>query len=340
MKRLTFLLAGSILISSCNQQSKTSDGNQETEVQNTEVTATTDSVASSKGDKKFDIETIPVSTADIGEFPFFTAPKGSRYINNVKVKAFDFIVVATEDRVFEVEGKVYRAWIHEEKKDGIEITNRYLLKSYEEAILAAGGVKIFEGELQGKRLEQYNKLVTYAGDDGSFIPNGGQQMVTYVIRRTDGNIYIILEKKDYATTSFQIVQEKPFQQTIKKITADDIVKDLSEKGKSILYINFAVDKSDITTDGKTVVDQIAKALKSDASLKIAIEGHTDNTGDGMHNKKLSNDRSLSVMNQLIENGIDKSRLSAKGFGAERPLVANDSEENKAKNRRVELIKTN
>jgi OOP family OmpA-OmpF porin len=339
MKKITFLLAGSLLALSCSQ-SKTSDGNQDAKVQNTESSSTIASAQTSTGNKKFDIESIPVSTIDIGEFPFFTAPKGAMYINNVKVKPFDFIVAATDDSLFEVEGKVFRAWIHEDKNGGIEISNRYLLKSYEDAILAAGGVKIFEGELNGDRLEQYNKLVTYAGDDGSFIPSGGQQMLTYVIRRNDGNVYVILEKKDFATTSLQIVQEKPFQQTIKKITADDIVKDLSEKGKSILYINFAVDKSVITTDGKAVVDQIAKALKNDTSLKIAIEGHTDNTGDGAHNKKLSDDRSLSVMNQLITNGIDKTRLSAKGFGAERPLVANDSEENKAKNRRVELIKVN
>lgn len=339
MKKLTFLLAGSLLILSCGQ-SKTSDANQEAVTANAETSATTGSASTTTGDKKFDIESISVSTKEIGEFPFFTAPKGGKYINNVKVKPFDFIVVATDDRVFEVEGKVFRAWIHEDKDAGVEISNRYLLKSYEDAILAAGGVKIFEGELNGQRLEQYNKLVTYAGDDGSFIPTGGQQMVTYAIRRDDGNVYIVLEKKDFATTSFQIVQEKPFQQTIKKITADDIVKDLSEKGKSILYINFAVDKSDVTNDGKAVVDQIAKALTTNTSLKIAIEGHTDNTGDGGHNKKLSNDRSLSVMNQLVANGIDKTRLSAKGFGAERPLVANDSEENKAKNRRVELIKVN
>jgi len=73
-------------------------------------------------------------------------------------------------------------------------------------------------------------------------------------------------------------------------------------------------------------------------LKIAIEGHTDNTGDAAHNKKLSGDRAHAVMKALIGQKIDKSRLSAKGYGAERPLVANDTEDNRAKNRRVELVK--
>src|SRR5690606_15348588 len=129
----------------------------------------------------------------------------------------------------------------------------------------------------------------------------------YVIRRNDGNVYIAMEKGGGSSTSIQIVQEKAFKQTIKKITSDDIVKDLNEKGKSILYINFDIDKSDIKPDGKEVVDQIAKALQQDASLKIAIEGHTDNTGDTAHNKKLSDNRANAVMQFLITAGIDKSR---------------------------------
>jgi len=116
------------------------------------------------------------------------------------------------------------------------------------------------------------------------------------------------------------------------------VKDLSEKGKSILYINFDVDQSTITTDGKEVVTQIAEALQKDKNVVIAIEGHTDNTGNAVHNKKLSNDRANSVLNALIADGIDKTRLSAIGFGSEKPLVDNNSDENKAKNRRVELVK--
>src|SRR5690606_10589214 len=136
-----------------------------------------------------------------------------------------------------------------------------------------------------------------------------EEIVTYVIRRNDGNIYIAMEKKDFPSSSIQIVQEKAFEQTITKITSDKIVKDLNETGKSILYINFDVDKSNIKSDGKEVVDQIAKALKQEASLKISIEGHTDNTGNAAHNKKLSDDRANAVMSALVTDGIDKSRLT-------------------------------
>lgn len=327
MKKYFIVLSTTFVLFSCNKKQE------DATVINNDIQATEETT---KDNKEFDINSIPVSTTDLGDFPFFTAPKDAKYINNVKPKDFDFIVFGTPNDLFEVEGKTFRAWIHPES--GKEISARYLFKSYEDAILKAGGVKVFEGNLEGERLEKYNQLVTYKGSDGTFIPSGDTKMVTYAINHTSGPIYIVYGLENNNTASIQIVQAEAFKQTIEKVTADKIVDDLSKSGKSILYINFDVDKSTLSGNGNEVVTEIASALKKDTNLKISIEGHTDNTGDAAHNKKLSTDRANSVVTALVNQGIDKSRLSAKGFGSEKPLVPNDSEENKAKNRRVELVK--
>ncbi len=73
-------------------------------------------------------------------------------------------------------------------------------------------------------------------------------------------------------------------------------------------------------------------------LRVSIEGHTDNVGDPAANKKLSSDRANAVMNALIAKGIDKSRLSSVGWGQEKPVADNGTDEGRAKNRRVEIVK--
>jgi len=86
------------------------------------------------------------------------------------------------------------------------------------------------------------------------------------------------------------------------------------------------------------VREIVAALKSAPALGIAIEGHTDNVGQAAANKSLSEKRAQSVMAAIVAGGIDAKRLSAAGFGQERPVADNRSEEGRAKNRRVELVR--
>ncbi len=77
-------------------------------------------------------------------------------------------------------------------------------------------------------------------------------------------------------------------------------------------------------------------MKKNPNYTLEIEGHTDNTGDAAKNMDLSQRRANTIKKYLVTKGIDEKRLTAQGFGDTRPLVPNDSEENKAKNRRVEF----
>jgi OOP family OmpA-OmpF porin len=123
-----------------------------------------------------------------------------------------------------------------------------------------------------------------------------------------------------------------------EVTASDMLKDLNDKGFVALYINFDVDKAVIKPESQPVIDQIVALLTENADLKVSIEGHTDNTGTAQRNKALSEQRAQSVMNAVMKGGIGKDRLSSKGWGQEKPMAGNDTDEGKAKNRRVEIVK--
>lgn len=113
---------------------------------------------------------------------------------------------------------------------------------------------------------------------------------------------------------------------------------LEKEGKLQLYINFESAKSELTGESTNIVDGLYQLLQAEKSLKISIEGHTDNGGDPKKNMELSQKRADAVLEALAARGIDRSRLKSAGWGAERPLTDNNTEDAKARNRRVEIVR--
>lgn len=104
-------------------------------------------------------------------------------------------------------------------------------------------------------------------------------------------------------------------------------------------IKFDVNKATIKPESMGTINYVVKMMKDHPELKFSVEGHTDSDGDDASNLKLSENRAKAVMDKLIEMGIDKSRLSYKGYGESVPVATNETSEGKAQNRRVEFIRT-
>jgi outer membrane protein OmpA-like peptidoglycan-associated protein len=132
-----------------------------------------------------------------------------------------------------------------------------------------------------------------------------------------------------------IVEKQLMEQVIK---AQDMLKALNTAGFISLNILFDTGKSTIKKESQPLVDQLYELLKANNGLKVSIEGHTDNTGTVEGNKTLSVSRSQAVLDALVSKGIDTTRLSSKGWGQEKPVADNKTEEGKSKNRRVEIVK--
>ncbi len=101
-------------------------------------------------------------------------------------------------------------------------------------------------------------------------------------------------------------------------------------------IFFDVDKSVLKPESITELNKLKTLLSNNLTLKIELGGHTDSDGDDKHNMILSDNRAKAVKDWLIENGIEASRLTHKGYGETQPIVENDTAEHKAQNRRTEV----
>jgi OOP family OmpA-OmpF porin len=152
-----------------------------------------------------------------------------------------------------------------------------------------------------------------------------------------GSTWIYIESKGafYYQT---IVTEKQMQQ---EVTADasSLSDEINKSGHAAVYgIHFDTGKAEIQPDSENALGEIAKLLEENGELKLLVEGHTDNQGGAAANQALSEKRAQAVVAWLVSHGVSAQRLSAKGFGSTKAIADNSTDDGRAKNRRVELVK--
>ncbi len=104
-------------------------------------------------------------------------------------------------------------------------------------------------------------------------------------------------------------------------------------------ILFAFNKSDLSSAAKQSLSEFAQSLVNNPSTDVTICGYTDNVGSYEANKKVSNQRALTVQQYLMESGVPTNRMTAQGFAWDNPVASNDTEAGRAQNRRVEIYIT-
>jgi len=162
----------------------------------------------------------------------------------------------------------------------------------------------------------------------------------------DGTFLVCLpSKKDYA---FSI--EKPWYLfhsenfSLKNVTGElknyhlDVPLEPIKVGNKVVLKNifFETDSYELKQESKAELNKLIEFLILNTKIKIEISGHTDNIGTAAHNDVLSENRAKSVYEYLAANGIEKNRMTYKGYGFNKPIASNDTEEGRALNRRTEF----
>jgi outer membrane protein OmpA-like peptidoglycan-associated protein len=176
------------------------------------------------------------------------------------------------------------------------------------------------------------------GDDGSYTA------VIKIDEEKPEDVMVSVNKKGNAFDS-KLIEKEDLVKTIEKkeiiTTTNDLDVKKIEVGQAytindILYDTRAFNLKDRS---KFILDGFARFLKSNPTIKVMIQGHTDNEGDDKKNMVLSDNRAKGVKEYLISQGVKANRLTSKGYGETKPTVENNSDANKAKNRRTDFVIT-
>jgi outer membrane protein OmpA-like peptidoglycan-associated protein len=173
------------------------------------------------------------------------------------------------------------------------------------------------------------------------VDEGGEQVVVPKKKEEqDKQRFVISATGDDMALNTQVIEADPDDiDGAETVRAEPVRVQKAKKGQSVRLndVNFATNSSILNSKSMLVIDELKRYLEAKPNMKIAIHGHTDNVGDPKENLQLSKDRAKEVMEYLIYEGIDPSRLTFEGFGETQPKVSNASESGRAINRRVEFV---
>jgi OOP family OmpA-OmpF porin len=261
----------------------------------------------------------PVRAQDqLTECPYFTAMP-SYELTNSDDKEFDAHRFFNGRGLVNVEGKLWSKY-YELKEGATQASELQIIRNYANALRAIGGTVLIDGTCEGAKCEDYEGWAFVSGKASK----NGKEIWLEVVPHNSGADYQMI-----------VVEREAMKQDV---TASGLLAALNAAGHVALYINFDTNKADIRPDSRPIVDQVVAMLKENPGLSLSVEGHTDTTGSPEKNRVLSEQRARAVVAALVAAGIDGARLSAVGHGQEKPVADNFTEEGRAANRRVELVK--
>jgi outer membrane protein OmpA-like peptidoglycan-associated protein len=169
--------------------------------------------------------------------------------------------------------------------------------------------------------------------------DGGYQNTTMKLVKDGKEVWAHVYAAGNGMYSIFVVEKQAMEQDV-VADANSMANTIKETGKVALYgIYFDTGKATLKPESESALKEIAKLVKADPGLKLYVVGHTDNTGGFDANMKLSMDRATAVVNELVSKySVNASVLKACGDGPTAPVATNATEEGKALNRRVELVK--
>ncbi|HEY4531213.1 MAG TPA: OmpA family protein [Luteimonas sp.] len=287
------------------------------------------------GPPGFDIASVPVSDAPLGEFPYFPLPDGyhttPKMSGTIERAVFPFRV---GEQYIAVEGRVHQANIRVDA--GRTFSTLEVEAHIDDVMRRAGAQKVFDGVIpRGESSRVLTREFTSTFSNGLCWPT--EPVRTWVLHRTDRAIWVHACSYGGIGAAWVIADDPrsapPRQDAL---GAAALRERMDADGRVDIAIQFESDTSRMLSGSQQQIGEIVAMLEADPGLALSVNGYTDDSGTAARNLALSRERAQTIVDELVRRGVDAGRLRAHGFGRERPVADNGTAEGRARNRRVEL----
>ena len=212
-----------------------------------------------------------------------------------------------------------------------------------------GGTRHFEGKVEtiqydctGKSALQVRRNSEQALRAAGFtLDFSGYDVPTHYVTAHKGALWVAVEATELTGDSQYKFISVLTEEMKQEMTSDakGLADEINKSGHVAVYgIEFDTGKATLKPESEKVLAQVLQLLKDQPGWKLRIEGHTDSTGAKAANQTLSQQRAASVTDWLAGKGVERTRLAPAGLGDTRPIADNSTDEGRARNRRVELVK--
>ena len=335
LRSVPVIILSAGLLTACNRSDAQDAAAAPTPLAAPQSSVTTVAAAQAAAPVGFDPASVPESTAALPPFPMFKPLTGLESVvgGSERTREFDVDYFVAGSALVAVEGRVYRDIFP--LQGARPYSALEFQRNYEQAITALGGVKI-AGPVQTEAFfSQRPEQPTPNGSCFQFSCDAN----FYLIRQGGRELWISVGTASIPLHGYVTVAErKAMAQSFSFLNADALKAALDANGHVPVYIEFDVDRATLRPNARPAVDEIVKLMRAHPDLRISIEGHTDDTGTAARNRVLSQERADAVRAALIAANVAAGRMRTAGFGADRPLATNTSDANRARNRRVELVR--
>jgi outer membrane protein OmpA-like peptidoglycan-associated protein len=292
----------------------------------------------------FDLTKIPISKADLGNFPYFKTLPNFYPVNSSDSMTIEMNRTYFYDgaKCFAVDGKV--------SVQNINVKDRYkpfasefqIIQEFDKVVSTLGGLKVFTGAIPTEALKPVAGTddVVSLGSKYSLAPSSHYGVVEYVIKTAEKEVWVQLQPYSIGSNFYTllIVEKKAILITLNTNKKNTFLLDLEKQKVSNFPVVFEPDTDVLLTESKDEILSIVGIFQSHPDWKLTLNVHNAPIGKPEYTLALTQKRADAIKKELLNLGVKAANLEVKGVGDTKPLMPNETEKARLANTRIELVK--